>query len=137
MSEKLAATCKPAQGVSIAYFNGTEDPLIPYAGGDVGRGRGLALGAEASAERWRQWNRCPAPPVTRALPEQAHDATAVRQQTSTACRDGSSVIAYRVDGGGHTWPGGRQYMTVHLIGRTTHNLNASQALWELFSTARR
>ena len=133
LSERLAATCKPQRAVPMVYFNGTEDPLVPYDGGDVGGGRGRALGAEASADRWRQWNGCTGPAVTRALPETAHDATAVRERSWTACRDGSAVVTYRIDGGGHTWPGGFQYMSQHLIGRTTHNLDANQALWAFFS----
>lgn len=133
LGETLAATCKPRRPVPIAYFNGTEDPLVPYAGGEIGGGRGRALGAEESVERWRRWNGCGAAPTTRALPENAHDATAVRERSWTACREGAAVVAYRIDGGGHSWPGGWQYLNAHLVGRTTHNLDANRALWELFS----
>jgi len=35
------------------------------------------------------------------------------------------VVLYRIDGGGHGWPGARQYLPARLIGRTPQNLDAT------------
>ena len=45
----------------------------------------------------------------------------------------SDVIFYRVDGAGHTWPGGKQYLPKLLIGITTGSFNATAAIWQFFA----
>jgi len=40
-------------------------------------------------------------------------------------RDGRSVVLYRIDGGGHGWPGGKQYLPARLIGRIPQHLDAT------------
>jgi len=41
------------------------------------------------------------------------------------------VILYTVEGGGHTWPGGKP-LPEWIVGRTTREINASSVLWEFF-----
>lgn len=48
------------------------------------------------------------------------------------CKNESKVVLYRIDGGGHTWPDGRQYLPVRRIGRTTRDINGCDAIWEFF-----
>jgi polyhydroxybutyrate depolymerase len=43
------------------------------------------------------------------------------------------VRFYTIDGGGHTWPGGTQYLPASIVGKTTRNLDASQTLWAFVS----
>jgi polyhydroxybutyrate depolymerase len=38
-----------------------------------------------------------------------------------------------VIGGGHTWPGGIQYLPASLIGRSSRDFSASDAIWEFFA----
>jgi polyhydroxybutyrate depolymerase len=37
-----------------------------------------------------------------------------------------------IEGGGHTWPGGPQYLPAFLIGKASHSLDATQAIWDFF-----
>jgi polyhydroxybutyrate depolymerase len=39
------------------------------------------------------------------------------------------VSWYRIEGGGHTWPGAAP---VEFLGLTTQDINASDLIWELF-----
>lgn len=137
LGESLAARCKPAAAVPIAYVLGTRDPLVPYAGGVLPHDRGSVLGGEATVERWRDWNGCTAPPTPLDLPSRTADGTRVVERRWSGCRDGSAVLFYRVDGGGHAWPGGLPYLGEGLIGRTSQNLDASAALWAFFAEHRR
>jgi polyhydroxybutyrate depolymerase len=41
------------------------------------------------------------------------------------------VILYTVEGGGHTWPGGK-HLAEWVAGRTTDDINATQLMWEFF-----
>jgi hypothetical protein len=46
--------------------------------------------------------------------------------------DGTAVILYTVEGGGHTWPGGHQYFPVVFIGLTSQQMDGSAAIWKDF-----
>jgi polyhydroxybutyrate depolymerase len=37
-----------------------------------------------------------------------------------------------VNGGGHAWPGGMQYLLASVIGKTSKNMDASEVIWEFF-----
>ena len=41
-------------------------------------------------------------------------------------------LLYRVEGGGHTWPGGFQYLGERSIGRTNRDLDATDVIWSFF-----
>jgi len=46
-------------------------------------------------------------------------------------KQGAEVVVYAIEGGGHTWSGGPQYLRVS--GRkASHNLDATQAIWDFF-----
>jgi polyhydroxybutyrate depolymerase len=47
--------------------------------------------------------------------------------------DEVEVVVYTIEGGGHTWPGGVQYLPVSLVGRTSANLDATETIWAFFS----
>jgi polyhydroxybutyrate depolymerase len=41
----------------------------------------------------------------------------------------AETLLYIVEGGGHTWPGGEQYMPEWLIGKTCQHFDANVAIW--------
>jgi polyhydroxybutyrate depolymerase len=41
------------------------------------------------------------------------------------------VVLYRIEGGGHTWPGAT--VDVDRLGMTTHQVRATDAMWEFFA----
>jgi polyhydroxybutyrate depolymerase len=139
MSEKLADTCKPSRPVPVMAVAGTEDPLVPFHGGPVSGDRGPVLSAADTFTRWAAWNGCPSgvPTVTKLEDRAPDDGTRVRREALTNCRDGSEVVLYAVEGGGHTWPGGQQYLRESLIGRTSKDVDASRAIWAFFARLRR
>ncbi|MCX6008557.1 MAG: hypothetical protein NTW48_00675 [Chloroflexi bacterium] len=48
------------------------------------------------------------------------------------CQDGAEVVLYAIEGGGHTWPGGLQYLPELVIGKTSREFNASEVIWQFF-----
>jgi len=132
----LAPTCNPPHPMPVLEIQVTADPLVPYDGGHV-RGRGPggypALSAPDSVAHWARVNGCPAVPLTAALPALVRDGTQVRTDTYRPCR-GAPVVLYTVVGGGHTWPGGEQYLPVRVVGRTTHQFDASETMWRFFAS---
>lgn len=135
LPRKLAARCDPARPMPVLMIAGTDDPLVPYGGGTVdgSAGGSAVLSAKASAKRWRALAGC-GKPTTKALPNKATDGTTVRLLVAKKCDRGSAVKLYTVDGGGHTWPGGRQYLPAATIGRTSRDFDASATIWAFFVT---
>ena len=131
----IVALCQQPSGVSLVMINGTEDPLVPDGGGAVkvfGRERGQVIGTARSIDLWRLKNHCAAPAQEQELPSSTDDGTRVTRVEYGGCRAGSRVVLYRVQGGGHTWPGGTPYLAERLIGRTSRDLVAADALWDIF-----
>jgi polyhydroxybutyrate depolymerase len=119
--------CEDDRPVPMIAFHGTEDTATPYLGGRTWitppRGRGFPSIPGWTAN-WARRNRCGstatetpvAPDVTRiAYPE---------------C-DAAPVVLYRIEGGGHTWPGGG-HLPEWFVGTTTPNIDASSVMWEFF-----
>jgi polyhydroxybutyrate depolymerase len=129
----VGVACNPSRPVSVLAAHGTADPLVPFKGGDV-RGRGgvsHAISANSMVDRWRSADGCHGDPTAQVLPG-AGDGTVVRRFDSTACAASAEVVFYQIDGGGHTWPGGEQYLPRAVIGPTTRALNASEVIAEFF-----
>jgi polyhydroxybutyrate depolymerase len=84
------------------------------------------------AARWHDLDACQGPPAEDTLPGTGDD-TGVHRFTSASCAAGTAVVFMQVDGGGHTWPGGIQYLPKALIGPTTHAFDASEASAQFFA----
>lgn len=136
MSDALARVCKPSRPVSVLYMQGTKDPLVPINGGPIGRNRGTAMSLEESVRFWRSRNGTqPKGDVTN-VPDQAHDGTTARRTVFNGGNDGSEVIEYVFEGGGHTWPNGTQYLPAFVVGPVSHQVDASRVIWEFFARHR-
>ena len=138
MSADLGPRCKPTAPVSVLVINGTADPLVPYNGGHVRvmlALRGEIWSTDRTVAFWAQHNRCAAPPAIRALPDRdTSDGSHVVEADYRGCA-GAPVRLLRVEGGGHTWPGGIQYLPVTWIGPTNRDIDASEAIWNFFKAA--
>ena len=91
----------------------------------------------ATVQKFAHLDGCSSEPQTQRIPDQTGDGTTIDAVTYSGCAAGTEVRGYVVNGGGHTWPGGVQYLPAALIGKTTHNLNASDLIWEFFSKHQR
>jgi polyhydroxybutyrate depolymerase len=132
----MASLWTLSRPVSVLIINGTEDPLVPWEGGNVHLGRlelGQVLSVEDTVKFWLTNDKCSSPPIISQLPDKdPADGTRVRAETYGGCQDGAEVVLYAVEGGGHTWPGGLQYSSELIIGRTSRDFNASEVIWQFF-----
>lgn len=129
----VGVACNPSRPVSVWEAHGTADPLVPFKGGAV-RGRGgvsHSISADTMVGKWRSADGCQGDPAMEALPD-ARDGTVVRRYESTPCTANTEVVFYRIDSGGHTWPGGKQYLPAAVIGPTTRALDGSEAIAQFF-----
>ena len=133
MPSAVAATCVPTQPVPVVMFSGTADPLMPYNGGSVvSANAGLVLSAPATAIFWAAKNRAASTPQLTALPDAAPSDGSTTDLLTYASTSGE-VALYRINGGGHTWPGGTQYYPVSLIGTVSKDFSANDAMWAFFA----
>jgi polyhydroxybutyrate depolymerase len=136
MPDGLAPDCRPARPVPVLLINGTEDPLVPYHGGAVGfgrRDRGKVRSTPDTISQWAGLNGCTAPSTIRVLPDgDPDDGSRITVERRLACRAGTEVTLYRVDGGGHTWPGRPPYLPRFIIGRTNRDIDATEHILDFF-----
>ncbi len=137
LGENLSKTCSHPKPIPIMIIMGTEDPLVPWNGGEIkapGRSRGWVLSEAATVSFWVRVNGCSPSPEVSYLPDHSpNDGTRVRRELYGGGRDNTDVILLVVEGGGHTWPGGLQYLGERVIGKTCRDFDASEAIWEFFS----
>ncbi len=79
---------------------------------------------EAHSTRFQQASVLPAP--------DPDDGTRARREVYLGGREGSAVELWRIEGGGHTWPGGRRYLGEDVVGRTSRAVDACGVIWEFF-----
>lgn len=125
----------PGLPADVCIIQGTEDPLVPYGGGEIGfrGGRGGVLTTVEAVEKWRSINGCAQYPAVTSIPDLApDDGCAATMYFYTGIRD---VALVRIDGGGHCWPGGEQYLPGRVIGSLCEDFHAEELIWEFFTEA--
>ncbi len=140
MPADLGPRCAPSAPVAVLVINGTADPLVPYEGGQVRAMfslRGEIWSTDRTIAFWAKQNRCAAPPDVRALADRdIEDGSRVVDISHARCA-GPRVRLLRIEGGGHTWPGGMQYLPAAWIGTTNRDIDASEEIWRFFKASGR
>lgn len=121
----------PTRPVPVLHFHGTADTIVPWAGSGPRKFQAARFeGVDETIRAWVKLDGCPDAPATTRLPDTAHDGTTLTRQCYGPGKDGSEVILYRIEGGGHTWPG--RPAPVAFLGATTMNLQANDVIWDFF-----
>lgn len=123
--------------LSVLMINGTEDPIVPWEGGSVtfdGQELGKVLSAERTFELWSRHDGCKDVAITMIPDFVPSDGTRIERRQAIECRDGSKVELFAVQGAGHTWPSGWQYLPEHMVGPTSRDIDAAIAAWRFFQS---
>lgn len=124
--------CTFEKPLPVALVMADTDPVVPFAGGELEGGRGTIVGAVESFTRFAELNGCRGvEDIVQLADLDPADGTRVERRQ---CRGRAAVRLDVVRGGGHTWPGGDRYLPERMIGKTSNDLNASEALWSFFTT---
>ncbi len=122
----LEDDCRAASRIPILVMNGTADPLVPYNGGPITVGRkerGDVMSTAETMSLFRRKNGCGSSTTRQAVGR-------VDVITWQNCRE--PTVLYRVNGGGHTWPGGKQYLPVRVVGPVNRDISATSEIWRFF-----
>jgi polyhydroxybutyrate depolymerase len=126
--------CIPSRPLPALLMNGTDDPIVPYDGGRYKDGMIRLLSAEDSAKEWARLNHCSEKPSESKLPALPGRGKDTKVYLFAGCQENAQVALYSVKNGGHTWPGGEQYMSEKEVGKTSHALNANETIWSFLVT---
>lgn len=132
IATEVAADFDPASPVSVLIIHGREDPLVPYDGGAVGKTHGSIVSTERALHLWLDADDLHAEPHLRNVAATKAGDCSEQWQTWSGGRDGSAVTLISLAGGGHTWPGGAQYLPKAIVGAVCPELDASRVIWDFF-----
>ncbi len=136
MPENLPSQCSPSRSIPVLVISNTDDRLVPWEGGDIRFGRrtfGRALSVADTVKYWVNHNQCSSSASISMEPDRdPKDGTRVRKELYNQCRESSEIVLYAIEGGGHTWPGGHQYLPQWIIGKTSRDIDANEVIWNFF-----
>jgi polyhydroxybutyrate depolymerase len=93
------AECRPSRPIAVLSMHGTADVVLPYEGQPASVASPLPLPALPTwLAEWATRDGCPGDP---AVFLDTAEVTGVRW---SGCRDGTEVVHYRINGGGHQAP---------------------------------
>jgi polyhydroxybutyrate depolymerase len=134
----------PDNPVSILFMNGTQDPLLPYNGGEVAPsigGRGTVLSTQTSIDYWIDVNQTDSIAAIVNFPDiHSGDDSSVERLTYPNGIDGTQVVLYKVSGGGHVEPSIREQYSAIVelyLGKQNHDIEMAQEIWDFFKSKTR
>ena len=121
--------CQDQRPVPMIAFHGTADPIVPSYGGPLGDPFNPVKVTFPAVRDWvGSWarrNRCGATPVESLV---APDVTRIEYPH---CAADALVVLYAVQGGGHSWPGGKP-LPKWWVGPTSNSIDATSQMWAFF-----
>lgn len=129
----------PTRFVPVLFINGTEDPLMPFEGGNVANDafqRGSVLSTPASVELWAKLSGAASSSEVTPMPDlSAEDDSRVFRETHALRNGRPAVVLYRIEGGGHLEPS-REERYPHWLSRWLGAQNAdiemAEEVWAFF-----
>jgi polyhydroxybutyrate depolymerase len=136
LTEELYGDYSTDKVTNLLLIFGANDPVVPFAGGKFNNpimgGKGKVYAAGQCISFWIARNDCASDGDTESVePKVASDQTRIRKTVYSANKGGKEVEILVVDGGGHTWPSGPQYLPEKKIGLVTHQLS-NEDIWAFF-----
>jgi polyhydroxybutyrate depolymerase len=104
----------------IVVMYGTHDPVAS----------GYSQSTYDALNHFIEQNGCSDKPSVKVWTPTDDDTTGITRFAYGGGENDTEVIFYRVDQGGHTWPGKYQYASWITVGLTTQHIDGSQAIWD-------
>ncbi|MEI8349323.1 MAG: PHB depolymerase family esterase [Candidatus Omnitrophota bacterium] len=147
LSEKIAAIatvtpaavkseCQPSRSMPVMNIHGTADPANPPDGSEPrsifakDSGTGFAMPYQRMTpyqvvDVWKKINQCSDKQVA------GYENGAARCVIYNDCAQGSEVVLCMVEGMGHAYPSGAQYLPANMVGPVSCDISFEQ-IWEFF-----
>jgi len=112
--------------VTVILMQGTLDPIVPYDGLEDATGS-----VNQTIDYWIGSDNTTTGPVETVWGPTEGDSTVVTRYVYSGGTNGTEVVLYKVQGGGHTWPGGPQYAPEFMVGKVSTHINGSEHIWDI------
>ena len=123
MLESIRETCTPTRPIPVFEIHGTQD-YVTYWDGDMNDedGWGAYPDIDSMIRFWVTHNNLDQESIETLADKDPSDGSSVVFERYFSSSEESEVWLYRIEGGGHDWPGawGNQ------------DINASEAIWDFF-----
>jgi len=124
MNDILLDTCQVKRPYSTLLIHGTADLIFPWSGLPV-----FFSSPPKTVSFWASHNNCSLDSVVTELPDLVTtDNSTVTLIQYFNCDDNTETLFYRVNNGGHAWPG----TGPSRWGNTNRDINASVEIWNFF-----
>lgn len=121
--------------ISVAIFNGTEDPINPYEGGLVqlfgDASRGTVIASSQSAHYFASLDGMAGEPIVVDLPDADGNPDSQITLTHWANEEGQRVSLYTLKGSGHVIPS-KVVKFSAMLGNDASDLEAAEEIWDFF-----
>lgn len=126
ISLNLQNNCSFSKGIPVLHFHGTSDSIVNYNGA-------FGLPPVLTTIDWLiGQNACSTTPLISNIPDMVlSDSSTVQKYYYANGRDGSEVTFYKINNGGHTWPGSSP---IPPFGFTNQDIDASQIIADFFES---
>ncbi len=138
MPADYQASCNPSRSVPKVFFNGTTDPIMPWAGGEIRSLKALGMGAggevlshDQTVAFWLGQDGCSSNSKSRSLPDSTNDGTTVALTTFSNCNGSTVLEFFEITGGGHSWPGS-DGKSRRVTGTVSQDISASEEMLKFF-----
>ncbi len=123
--------------ISILIMNGTNDPLLPFEGGQIASNRGEVFSSEATTSYWASRNQTETTPIVTEIPDtDTNDGSSISKYNYQNGINNSEVVLYRVLGGGHTEPSiAERYSNIYkaIVGNQNGDIEMAEEIWAFFN----
>ncbi|MFZ2145969.1 MAG: CFI-box-CTERM domain-containing protein [Sedimentisphaerales bacterium] len=118
-----------APPTTVILMHGTAVPILDY-NGYGGSGGKVTYSVDETIAYWRGVDNTTTGPVETVWGPTGSDSTVVHRYVYSGGTDGTEVILFKVEGGGHTWPGGKEYAPESIIGKVSTHIDGSALIWK-------
>jgi len=122
--------------ISALFMNGTDDPIIPYEGGQVPGNRGKVKSTEESMAYWIDRNGTSESPIVGIIPDRNTDDDCTAERfLYTNGTNNTEVALYKITNGGHTEPSiSERYSNIYLsiVGNQNADFEMAAKIWAFF-----
>ena len=127
MNNAIYDNCNPERAVPVLEIHGTADGTVPYNGASSTGSFQSMIPIEEVVDFWVNHNNCTIESEQELEDISTSDMSTVTHFKYTGGDNGSSVEHYRINDGGHTWPG-----SIIPLPSTNHDIIASEVIWDFF-----
>ena len=120
--------CGEGPKVSVIAFHGMADKHVLFEGGpplsQYDRYARRDKSVQFAVDVWTRRNACEGEPALERKGSIVH--------ASYRCAEGTAVELYAIEGGGHSWPGGKKGLRFGNLDPPTTEISATDLMWEFF-----